>query len=195
MSKTRVGGGRVCVGGIDRNLGSLRLYEAGGQFPPGNSPYEVGQVWEMTYQPKPHTKPPPVEDVCVLERQPLGVQQHLADRLRGLVDTWQGDPRVLFDGLLRFTGRMRGYVEEPGVPNRSTGFWLPERDMRFLRVDGKAYYRYMMWDLSYVGVADPIDVIPAGTLVRVSLARWWRPLDAADGFPERCYLQLSGWYL
>jgi epoxyqueuosine reductase len=40
----------------------------------------------------------------------------------------------------------------------------------------------------------PPPTIPAGTLVRVSLARWWRP-DANDtSFPERCFVQLSGWF-
>ena len=47
--------------------------------------------------------------------------------------------------------------------------------------------------MPYVGFADPIERIPKGALVRVSLARWWRPDDAPD-MEERCYLQLSGWF-
>jgi len=34
--------------------------------------------------------------------------------------------------------------------------------------------------------------IPADTLLRVSLARWW---DNEGRHEERCYLQLSGWYV
>jgi len=45
--------------------------------------------------------------------------------------------------------------------------------------------------LPYVGFASPVDTIPAGTLLRVSLARWW---DKYGETEERCSLQLSGWY-
>lgn len=52
--------------------------------------------------------------------------------------------------------------------------------------------RPAMFSIKYVGFAEPINKIPAGTLVRVSLARWWRPTETSE---ERCYLQLSGWYV
>jgi hypothetical protein len=35
-------------------------------------------------------------------------------------------------------------------------------------------------------------VLEANTLLRLSLARWWQQ---APELEERCYLQLSGWYL
>ncbi len=44
----------------------------------------------------------------------------------------------------------------------------------------------------YVGFESKVDRIPAGTLMRMSLARWWKPEDS--DMNERCYLQLSGWY-
>ena len=53
---------------------------------------------------------------------------------------------------------------------------------------------YPLRGLKYVGEESPIKVIPAGTLVRLSLARWWRPEKSEPNFEERCYLQLSGWY-
>ncbi len=37
-------------------------------------------------------------------------------------------------------------------------------------------------------------IIPANTLVRVSLARWWRPTNAEPDFPVRCYMQIYGWH-
>jgi ATP-dependent DNA helicase RecQ len=46
----------------------------------------------------------------------------------------------------------------------------------------------------FVGFQEPVEVIPAGTLLRVSLAHWWRPREDADVEP-RCYVQLSGWYV
>ena len=44
----------------------------------------------------------------------------------------------------------------------------------------------------YVGLQPTEDIIPKGTLLRVSLARWWSPNDVE--VENRCYLQLSGWY-
>lgn len=44
----------------------------------------------------------------------------------------------------------------------------------------------------YVGLQD-VEVIPAETLIRLSLANWWVPEDG--NVERRCYLQLSGWYI
>ena len=46
--------------------------------------------------------------------------------------------------------------------------------------------------IKYVGLQPTEDIIPKGTLLRVSLARWWSPNDVE--VENRCYLQLSGWY-
>lgn len=103
--------------------------------------------------------------------------------------------------VLGFTGNHNAYVAESrGVPDRSTWFWVPDKDLT-LRADG--HYDYpstMFWGttvphgLDYVGEPTPPAVISAGTLVRVSLARWWKPRDADPDFPERCYAQLLGWF-
>jgi hypothetical protein len=45
----------------------------------------------------------------------------------------------------------------------------------------------------HVGLDEPIALIPSGSLVRFSLARW---AEFPPGVGEKqCYLQLSGWYL
>ena len=41
-------------------------------------------------------------------------------------------------------------------------------------------------DVKFVGCEPVVDVIPAGTLLRFSLARWQ---------DKPCYLMLSGWFL
>jgi hypothetical protein len=46
------------------------------------------------------------------------------------------------------------------------------------------------YTISYVGSVDPLDTIEPGSLIRLSLAHWWKPEDSDD--EERCYLQLSG---
>ena len=192
VAKTRVGT-QVCVGGLDAKDRSVRLLEADGTFPP-SSTYEIGQVWEVKLIPAPDLKPPHIEDMLVQKRDLVGVEPKLAAHLRGRVKPWAGSVTTLFEGKLGFTGKMRGYIDENDIPSRSTWFWLPDKALQLVRNGNKAYYRYDGYELSYVGVAPPIQTIPVKTLVRVSLARWWKPRDAADDFPERCYLQLSGWY-
>jgi len=66
-------------------------------------------------------------------------------------------------------------------------------------VDGKRIrYRYPTADhdhtLTYVGFQEPVPEIPAGTLLRVSLAHPWRPKDQPQE-ELRCFVQLSGWFL
>ncbi len=84
-----------------------------------------------------------------------------------------------------------------GIPTHSTGFWIPDVDLKLV---GKDYVytkkRILLpskYCFKYVGVEKAIDVIPANTKVRISLAKWWHPDDIV--IEDRCYLQLSGWYL
>jgi hypothetical protein len=87
----------------------------------------------------------------------------------------------------------------------STGFWLPDKGLAFCHsATSKPYYeypttpgrrdphRYEIHRLPYVGYAEPVEYIPPDTLVRLSLARWWRP--EGSEVEARCYMQLSGWY-
>ena len=46
------------------------------------------------------------------------------------------------------------------------------------------------YTISYVGSDEPLNTIEEGSLIRLSLAHWWKPEDSDD--EERCYLQLSG---
>jgi hypothetical protein len=93
------------------------------------------------------------------------------------------------------TSNGSGYISKAGgLPNRSTGYWVPDKPLT-LEGDRYTYPAFAgVRRMSYVGFAPTIATIPAGTLVRVSLARWWRPQDADDSLEERCYLQLSGWF-
>ena len=66
-----------------------------------------------------------------------------------------------------------------------------------IRKEKNVRYRYPTekggCTLTFVGFQEPLEIIPAGTLVRVSLAHWWQPEDTPD-VEERCYAQLSGWF-
>ena len=76
------------------------------------------------------------------------------------------------------------------IPDRATGFWLPSEPLHIEtnERDKKGYYDSLNRHLPYVGTAEEVEVIEAGTLVRVSLARWWKPADADPTFEERCYV-------
>lgn len=138
--------------------------------------------------------PPHVETVLVTARTKVGSEPNLLGAITSLItNPWRGDLTSLYEGKLGFTGNARGYIEAPNIPTRSTWFWLPGADLNF----ANGYYRYGNgpYEMKYVGVAASIPRIPAGTLVRASLAGWWKPDTASPDFPERCYLQLSGWYV
>ncbi len=199
VSKTRMLNA-CCVGALSISGRSLRLLDETGQNQPLNTNIEVRQVWEINFKEKPNLTPPHIEDVLV-------TYQRLKDPLKSdltmfqMVERynapiWRGNPDVLFDELLQWTDNGSGYISEEGeVPQHSVGFWVPDRNLTMSTVFDKTRYSYPNingWrSLPYVGFVNPVDIIPSGTLVRISLARWW----VRNGETEkRCFLQLSGWY-
>ena len=102
----------------------------------------------------------------------------------GTIAAWINDKEV---GSATVTdGAYKLFVEQPPGSEFTGEFVL-------FTVDGSPTDARVMWKEGGADIV-PIKVIPAGTLVRVSLARWWRPEDSEPNFEERCYLQLSGWY-
>lgn len=186
-----------CIGGIAGDGTPLRLLTSEGANHTATSPFTIGQIWELSCTPRTNIVPPHVEDVLVTGQRFVGQQHNLHQHLLGRVHHWRGSIDTIFGGVLGYTANDNAYVSEPrGVPDQSTGFWIPDRDL-VLRDDGRHYdyvYDWTRKGLSYVGEPAPIQAIPAGTLVRVSLARWWKPDNADEALEERCYLQLSGWY-
>lgn len=193
VSKTRMRGDHVCVGGhdLDKKMRSVRLLQPDRTNMPADARFEIGQVWELDYQPSPDVQPPHIEDVLV---DPSGARHvdaiaSLGAFLRSRVTVWTDTP---FEGKLRRTGSGTGYVPTDGpFPSHSTGYWFPNHALDF---DGDSRYVFRTDEdrrrIRYVGVADPIGRIEPGTLVRVSLARPWTPSNAPSGL----YLQISGWY-
>jgi hypothetical protein len=192
-----MGSTRRCIGGLTVDGESVRLLDASGNNPGTESSYQVGQIWDLIFTRPATLQPPHVEDVLVQRASFIGVQPDLGRHLLTRVRPWRGGIDQLFDGLVQFTWQNNGYISERvGVPASSTGFWVPDRKL-VLRSDGKHYdYNGGAGDrgLSYVGESTPAADLPPGSLVRVSLARWWAPENASPGTEQRCYLQLSGWY-
>ncbi|MFN0172288.1 MAG: dual OB domain-containing protein [Bryobacteraceae bacterium] len=196
VARTRMYGGKVCIGALSDAGENLRLMNQHCDSDLGTkSIYRVGEWWQVECEPCGTKTPPHVEDVSVAVAKKLGLQDNLAQYLNKATKPWKGPIDVLFDGKIRFTGNGGGYISPADVPAGATGFWIPDSPLT-LDVDERdkrGYYNNHR-HLSYVGTEEEVDVIPAGTLVRVSLARWWKPRDADPSFEERCYAQLSGWY-
>jgi hypothetical protein len=195
LSKTHVGTS-ACVGGISlKNNEYVRLLNPGKTYQPGNTEFKVGEVWEIDYEKSPD-KPPHVEDIIIKKQKFARKINDLSSYLSKATDLeiWKGGPQALFDGKLKWTSSNSGYIsEKTGIPKHSVGFWVPDKDLRLIE---DKYYEYGSLlnkkRLHYVGFEPMIGTIKTGTIIRVSLAKWWKPVDV--DIEKRCYLQLSGWY-
>ena len=197
VARTRMFGAKVCVGALSEVGENLRLMNRQCDSNIGmKTDYRVGEWWQVECMPCGLQKPPHVEDVAVTSATKLGDEGNLLQYLKSATKPWTGSIECLFDKKIRFTGNGGGYVSAADIPSGATGFWIPDSPLT-LDVDNRekrCYYSHFGRHLSYVGTEEEIEVIPSGQLVRVSLARWWKPRDADPSFEERCYAQLSGWY-
>lgn len=206
VSKTKMANDKVCVGGVDVDgCCSLRLLdEKGFHESISECPYNIWDVWEISYnfskqRPCPHT-----EDVKVCVRKKKGVlkeeYRNISDFVRLLresnVPVFNGSIIDCFDGKLQCTSNGTLFVNEENVPNYSTCFWICDRPLRRKDYNGKIRYNYndgtknWGYNISYVGLSNAVDIISRGSLIRLSLSHWWSPDDSED--EKRCYLQLSG---
>ena len=193
VSKTHMTN-NACVGGLvlDNNR-YIRLLNPGNQNQPTNTDFEIGQVWNIRFITRNPLTPPHVEDIIVLEKRLLKIQTNLSDFItdRLLID-WNEHIENLFDGLLSWTTGGSGYIDsKQNPPVKSVGFWISNKDLRCYTSFDNHRYRYNEnRNLKFVGYQTPIDIIPAGTIIRVSLTRNFQ----TNGV-EGCWLQLSGWYM
>ncbi len=200
VAKTRMGSG-ACIGAVTFDGRSLRLIApdaaTNDHF---NLEYNVGDVWEIEAEPDPDIIPPHTENVIVRGKRKLPPVDDIIAFIEYQMPPKEGGLDVLYEGMLKeatSAGAMF-IAERTGIPPHSTTFWRPDKPL--VRDDDakRIRYRYPTPDdgrtLTFVGFQEPLDEIPAGTLLRVSLAHWWRPSDMPEG-ELRCYVQLSGWYL
>ena len=211
VSKTKMHDGRVCVGGIDlENHVSVRLQDKYGYHETEDfCEYEVRDVWNIDYE-KNSTRPLPHcnEDVNVNKKQKERVLRDDCSMLDVLKDInfnyYEGGIQNIFSGMMMTNENGKMYISLPNVPDHSTCFWVCDKPLSrkiFTTSDNKQniFYQYPSIkfrygiQIKYVGLEQPQELIPAGTLIRLSLAHWWRP-DYKPNEEERCYLQLSGWY-
>ena len=199
VAKTRMGGG-ACIGAITEVGQSVRLIPFNEDPHDGaNREYEVGDVWDISSKPATFLIPPHNENMVVYEKQHLLTTRELEGAIELLMPPKIGGPTVLYEGLLQSTGSGALYIaKQSGIPPYSTTFWRPDQPLSRDTEGKRVRYRYPTENgsctFTFVGFQEPLEVIPAGTLLRVSLANWWRPEDTPES-EECCYAQLSGWFL
>jgi ATP-dependent DNA helicase RecQ len=196
-------GSGACIGAITEKGESVRLVPFNADPHEGaNREYEVGDIWEITGEPETSLIPPHNENFVVHKKSRLHTTENMKDLVSAielLMPPKVGDPRKLYKGLLKTTENGSLYLS-PGddVLSYSTAFWRTDQPLVLEREMRKLRYRYPTENggctLTFVGFQKPLETIPVGTLLRVSLAHWWRPKNTPHA-ELRCYVQLSGWFL
>lgn len=205
VAKTRMKNG-VCVSALTRSTNRhLRLKPPGRFNQPPDTQFEIGQTWDIEFQEDQEIIAPHTEDVTVVKQEYVGQVTDMRAILEKRVKIWRGGPESIFDGLLTIANTSAYVSKSSEMPKHSTGYWMPMNELYIsysphdkprynadylVRQNGRSRWRTL--HIPYVGLAKPITFIPKETLIRVSLCRWWKYDDADE---ERCYLQLSGWYL
>lgn len=198
-SKTHKGKA-ACVGGlVISNNRLVRLLNPGNWDQFADTDLDIGDVWNINFQDIDDVEPPHIEDVIIQSKDYVRKIENISDFIiNSGVTIYRGAPNQIFDGRLDWSGNGSGYIgNRDNLPANSVGFWISNKDL-VLDEDDK-HYTYESDNrfatskrFPYVGFEPKVDRIPAGTLMRMSLARWWKPEDS--DINERCYLQLSGWY-
>lgn len=192
VSKTRMANG-ACVGGLVlADNTPVRLLRPGGWNQPSDTKFNVGEIWDIDFVPRAATTNPHTEDVIVRAKEFVKERKSLSSffKKNDLIN-WKGPIDDIFDGHLSWTNSGSGHVEANGELNYSVGFWVSDEDLTRHDYYNSVRYRYPKANayrsIKYVGHQEPVDTIPAGTVLRVSLSR---------NFAENpgCWLQLSGWY-
>lgn len=199
LSKTLMNRNQVCIGGLTSSGRYVRLIDSNGNNQPENTDFAPRQAWEIKFEERENTAPPHVEDVIVLSAKKIGVlrkEMTIKDFIQKRnIPIWTGSLDELFDNLVQWSNSGSGYVDKRGgIPNHSVGFWISDKDLIRYEYNG-IRYRYPVYNgwrnVKYKGVETPVEIIPAGTLIGVSLARW-HSFDLNE--QPKCWLQLSGWY-
>lgn len=203
VAKTRMGGG-TCADGILLDEGrSVRLLDA--PTSPHNSSrnggimhYNIGEVWEIDAVFSDKIELPHSEDLYVRAGRCIGHMNRLTEFIERTTPPMRGRVEALFEGKLqRMSNGALFVAASSGLPGFSACFWRPDRPLRCIESGRRIRYVYPSENgnitFVFIGFQEPLPEIAAGTLVRISLSRPWRPADRPSEEP-RCYVQLSGWF-
>jgi len=203
VSKTKMKDNRVCIGGITNKGILIRLLDENGYNHLDTVEFQIGEVWAIDFETRRDLIPPHIEDILVKSKKFKNIASIKKWILDKNIKVWKGNPTKLFDNKLEWDinkghskNFLKGYISKNDLPQNSVGFWISDRDLYFDSPYGKDKYNYSInnniYNIPYVGVTQHIQKILKGTLIRVSLARWWNKDNKTE---KRCYLQLSGFYI
>lgn len=185
-------GQNVCVGAydVDRHR-NIRLLNADGYGQPSTFPLNIGNVVTAQYRDRTNIEAPHTEDVLLQSYQPCADDQEVKNAFSENAPVIDGPLSNCFEGKLFQPGHGAMAIRNNDVPDHSVCFWRPDNNLT-LNNYGKYVYRigFRNIQIQYVGFPEPIQMIPAETIVRLSLSRRWN----VEGQEKICWLQLSGWY-
>lgn len=204
LSRTKMSGDKICVGGYcSLHKKYVRLLSNTAQALHANEPYQIGEVYELEYAPRYANQmdPPHVEDIAVYEKKYLQTinQDDLLNKVATPLSIGPLHIKSLFEDKLKWENK-KGYLLKSAIPASSVTIARLshsiekkqfEDDFSYTDTSGNFPKKYAV---KYVGeqVFSTDIILPAGTPIRFSLARWW---DKNQDGELRSYLQLSGFYL
>lgn len=186
---------KKCVGAVSVNGQSYRLlpidynqFDEASRFHPPNTPFEIGDVWEIDFKKNPNCIPPHNEDVILKSKNKIKHLDNLDEIIPRIpnVQIWNDDN--LFENKLKRRDTGTRCILEDNLPDCSTGFWKSNFSLNRTYENKKYYFvsKETGIRIKYIGEQNvPIQSIPSGNLIRVSLS---------TKFKGYFWLQLSGWY-
>ena len=183
----------ACIGGMSLDPDrSLRLMQANGSPQPGDTPYEIGDIWQIECEAPAEIRPPHVEDVNVLRAYKIGEERGAA-LPAGAYLPLRGALTHTFEELVPSPTTGRLHHDIMGVPGMSPGSGGRQPLQKVVDKKCTTVPRDRGRAAPILGYAPAADLIPANTLVRLSLAACVSRRRHRRG--SAGYLQLSGWYL
>lgn len=182
----------VCVGAYDVDLRrNIRLLDSNGNNQNVSFRLDVGDIVLASYVNKADLTAPHTEDVKLYSYEQCENKAQVRDIFLSSAFVVHGEITNCFSGKLfqPSGGGLAAKNDDP--PNHSVCFWRADRELKLNRFGKYVYVSDLKKvQIKYVGFPDPIDCIPAETVVRLSLSRRW----SVEGGEPLCWLQLSGWY-
>jgi hypothetical protein len=186
-----------CIGAYDMdNHKNIRLLTSEGNNQPLDTHFEIGQIWNIDYVQRDNIVRPHTEDILIEKIEFIENINNITDYLTKHVPIWRDEPSNIFNGKVNFPIGKAGFIEQRNASlDQSVGFWIPDKSLELTILEDKKHYLYFgeqVYSFPFVGAMGKVETIPRGTLLRVSLTRWWSPNP--NQFQKRCYCQLSGWF-
>lgn len=205
LSRTKMSGDKICVGGYcSRHNRYVRILSDTAKALHADEPYQIGEVYELEYAPLYANRIvlPHIEDIVVYKQSFIETldEDVFMDEYINELSIECDHIKNLFEEKLNWTNN-KGYLLESDIPSSSVVIAKLSHKLEkkkdedsFFYIDRSRNFLPQQYAVKYVGEEQYSEdiVLPAGTAIRFSLARWW---DMNKDGKHRSYLQLSGFYL